>query len=75
MTLPRTVPYGAEFVHPYGTRTIHRIDQSDKAPTIAGAKTLCGDHKVSRIDDIRTAGDLIPAKWDSWRLCPTCFRD
>lgn len=64
------VPYGESFVHIYGERTLHRGD-APKAPQ----QTRCGV-KVNRfIDDARTAGDVLPSKWSSWRLCPKCFRD
>ncbi len=69
------VPAGTELVHPYGSRMIHRIDPADRGATVFGAMTVCGGHKVARIDDVRMPGDYVPSKWDRWRNCPACFRD
>lgn len=63
------VPYGESFVHLYGERTLHRGDEPKKPQ-----HTRCGK-PVGRIDDVRTAGDVLLSKWSAWRLCPKCFRD
>lgn len=73
--VPTVLPEGVELVHPYGKRTVHRVDPADRGPTIRGAMTKCGKHKISAIDDVRVAGDVTPSKWDRWALCPACFAD